>query len=162
LRSPYRRPQTGLWPMNRPPRRRAPPQAAPPRSTSTTRTRATGTPSRRPQPATRPPSMRTRTRATLSTNSLTSGHPQPPPAPFTRKRKDGSPLVWEGRVKFTNPNPALCGQTVTPLDANAAYLSALQTAHLPIRQITHNPNGVHEKYGTWSWDNPDNYGKGID
>ncbi|MCX3061374.1 hypothetical protein [Streptomyces beihaiensis] len=84
------------------------------------------------------------------------------PDPLVRRRKDGSPLVWEGRVKFTNADPALVGRPVTPLDANAAYLAALSTAHLPVRQITHNPTGVHERHGEWSWQDPDCYGKGVD
>jgi hypothetical protein len=42
---------------------------------------------------------------------------------------------------------------VTKLDVNASYLAALQSAHLPVRTVTHNPDG---------FDDLTNYGKGID
>ncbi|MFG3117447.1 DnaB-like helicase C-terminal domain-containing protein [Streptomyces sp. NPDC048197] len=74
------------------------------------------------------------------------------PEPLTRKRRDNADEVWEARPKFTNtlvPD----GTKVTELDVNAAYLAALQSAHLPIRTITHNPEG---------WDDLANYGKGMD
>ncbi|MYT29981.1 MULTISPECIES: DnaB-like helicase C-terminal domain-containing protein [unclassified Streptomyces] len=74
------------------------------------------------------------------------------PEPLTRKRRDNADEVWEARPKFTNTSVP-DGTEVTELDVNAAYLAALQSAHLPIRTITHNPEG---------WDDPANYGKGID
>ncbi|MEX2983953.1 DnaB-like helicase C-terminal domain-containing protein [Streptomyces sp. C36] len=74
------------------------------------------------------------------------------PEPLTRKRRDGADEVWEARPKFTNPS-VLSGTETTELDVNAAYLAALQSAHLPVRTITHNPEG---------WDDLANYGKGLD
>ncbi|WP_413796823.1 DnaB-like helicase C-terminal domain-containing protein [Streptomyces iranensis] len=74
------------------------------------------------------------------------------PEPLTRKRRDNADEVWEARPKFTNP-AVPDGTEVTELDVNAAYLAALQSAHLPIRTITHNPEG---------WDDLANYGKGLD
>ena len=74
------------------------------------------------------------------------------PEPLVRKRRDQADDVWEGRPKFYN-HAVPDGTPVTELDINAAYLAALQSAHLPIRTITHNPEG---------WDDLDNYGKGID
>ncbi|MCQ8834833.1 DnaB helicase C-terminal domain-containing protein [Streptomyces malaysiensis] len=74
------------------------------------------------------------------------------PEPLVRKRRDNADEVWEARPKFTNP-AVPDGTEVTELDINAAYLAALQSAHLPIRTITHNPEG---------WDDLANYGKGLD
>ncbi|MGC9542807.1 type II toxin-antitoxin system prevent-host-death family antitoxin [Streptomyces sp. UG1] len=74
------------------------------------------------------------------------------PEPLIRKRRDNADDVWEARPKFTHPAVPE-GTEVTELDVNAAYLAALQSAHLPIRTITHNPDG---------WDDLDNYGKGLD
>ncbi|MGW3570975.1 DnaB-like helicase C-terminal domain-containing protein [Streptomyces sp. NPDC000941] len=74
------------------------------------------------------------------------------PEPLVRKRRDNADEVWEARPKFTNP-AVPDGTEVTELDVNAAYLAALQSAHLPIRTITHNPEG---------WDDLANYGKGPD
>lgn len=74
------------------------------------------------------------------------------PEPLTRKRRDNADEVWEARPKFTNTSVP-DGTEVTELDVNAAYLAALQSAHLPIRTITHNPEG---------WDDLANYGKRLD
>lgn len=74
------------------------------------------------------------------------------PEPLIRKRRDNADDVWEARPKFTHPSVPE-GTEVTELDVNAAYLAALQSAHLPIRTITHNPDG---------WDDLENYGKGLD
>ncbi|MFE2675726.1 DnaB-like helicase C-terminal domain-containing protein [Streptomyces hygroscopicus] len=74
------------------------------------------------------------------------------PEPLVRKRRDNADEVWEARPNFTNP-AVPDGTEVTELDVNAAYLAALQSAHLPIRTITHNPEG---------WDDLANYGKGLD
>lgn len=74
------------------------------------------------------------------------------PEPLVRKRRDNADEVWEARPKFTNP-AVPDGTEVTELDVNAAYLAALQSAHLPIRTTTHNPEG---------WDDLANYGKGLD
>ncbi|MEV4505991.1 type II toxin-antitoxin system prevent-host-death family antitoxin [Streptomyces klenkii] len=74
------------------------------------------------------------------------------PEPLTRKRRDSADEVWEARPKFINASVP-DGTEVTELDLNAAYLAALQSAHLPVRTITHNPEG---------WDDLANYGKGMD
>jgi len=83
------------------------------------------------------------------------------PEPLIRQRKGNADEVWEGRPKFTHPDPNLRGQTVTPLDVNGAYLSALGSAVLPVRSITHNPTGRDSKGRNWSWENPDDYGRGV-
>jgi hypothetical protein len=74
------------------------------------------------------------------------------PDPLIRKRRGNADDVWEARPKFTNPNVPK-DMPVIELDVNAAYLAALQSAHLPIRTITHNPDG---------FDDLANYGRAID
>lgn len=74
------------------------------------------------------------------------------PEPLIRKRQDQADDVWEARPKFTHPVVPE-GVEITHLDVNAAYLAALQSAHLPVRTITHNPDGFEDL---------SNYGKGID
>lgn len=81
-----------------------------------------------------------------------TAHPKLPD-PLTRKRRDEADQVWEARPKFRHPDPLDDDQDVTELDVNAAYLAALQSAHLPVRSLTHNPDG---------WDDLDQYGKGTD
>lgn len=83
------------------------------------------------------------------------------PDPLIRKRKGNADEVWEARTKFTNPDPSLQGRMVTPLDVNGAYLSALGAATLPVRSLTHNPAGTDHRGRTWSWENPDDYGRGA-
>jgi antitoxin (DNA-binding transcriptional repressor) of toxin-antitoxin stability system len=83
------------------------------------------------------------------------------PDPLIRKRKGNADEVWEARPKYTNPAKQLRGQAVTPLDVNGAYLSALGAAALPVRSLTHNPNGTDAKGRQWSWENPGDYGRGA-
>lgn len=74
------------------------------------------------------------------------------PEPLIRKRQDQSDDVWEARPKFTHP-AVPGGAEITHLDVNAAYLAAMQSAHLPVRTVTHNPDGFEDL---------SHYGKGID
>ncbi|MCQ4079743.1 type II toxin-antitoxin system prevent-host-death family antitoxin [Streptomyces sp. RB6PN25] len=83
------------------------------------------------------------------------------PDPLIRKRRGNADEVWEARPKYTNPAKELIRQTVTPLDVNGAYLSALGAAALPVRSITHNPVVTDPKGREWSWENPDAYGRGV-
>ncbi|MFD5317355.1 hypothetical protein [Streptomyces sp. NPDC127098] len=59
--------------------------------------------------------------------------------------RDGADLIWEGRPKWRNraveSGPA---QTVTALDVNGAYLSALKT-HLPIGAPRHSSDGTYDR-----------------
>ncbi|MDT0267542.1 type II toxin-antitoxin system prevent-host-death family antitoxin [Streptomyces sp. DSM 44915] len=59
--------------------------------------------------------------------------------------RDGADQIWEGRPKWRNhtaeTGPA---RTVTALDVNGAYLSALKT-HLPIGTLRHNPDGTYDR-----------------
>lgn len=89
-----------------------------------------------------------------------TAYPQMPP-PLVRRRKGNADEVWEGRPKFTHPGQELHGRGVTRLDVNGAYLSALSTAMLPVRSVTHNPVGRDVKGRAWSWDNPDDYARGA-
>lgn len=80
--------------------------------------------------------------------------------------KHATEKVWESFPNYRHPDlpkhtklnglralTEFHGQPVTKLDVNAAFLAALQSAHLPVRMVTHNPEG---------WDDLDCYGKGID
>ncbi|MBL1067177.1 type II toxin-antitoxin system prevent-host-death family antitoxin [Streptomyces sp. 7-21] len=60
--------------------------------------------------------------------------------------RDGADLVWEGRPKWRNPTLHRRGprQTVTALDINGAYLSALK-CHLPIGKLVHSPTGEYDR-----------------
>ncbi|WP_165953874.1 type II toxin-antitoxin system prevent-host-death family antitoxin [Streptomyces sp. 8K308] len=59
--------------------------------------------------------------------------------------RDGADLIWEGRPKWRNriveSGPA---RTVTALDVNGAYLSALKT-HLPIGAPRHSTDGAYDR-----------------
>jgi hypothetical protein len=59
--------------------------------------------------------------------------------------RDGADQIWEGRPKWRNraveSGPA---RTVTALDVNGAYLSALKT-HLPIGTLRHAPTGEYDR-----------------
>jgi hypothetical protein len=89
-----------------------------------------------------------------------TAYPEMPP-PLLRRRKGNADEVWEGRPKFTHPDQGLRGSSVTRLDVNGAYLSALSTATLPVRSLTRNPVGRDAKGREWSWESPDDYGRGV-
>ncbi|SOD67022.1 hypothetical protein SAMN06297387_12836 [Streptomyces zhaozhouensis] len=59
--------------------------------------------------------------------------------------RDGADLIWEGRPKWRNQQvEAGPARTVTALDVNGAYLSALKT-HLPIGTLRHNPDSTYDR-----------------
>ncbi|MEO3756384.1 hypothetical protein [Streptomyces sp. B6B3] len=60
--------------------------------------------------------------------------------------RDGADQIWEGRPKWINPRIGRSGprHTVTALDVNGAYLSALKT-HLPIGRPRHSDSGEYDR-----------------
>ena len=65
-----------------------------------------------------------------------------------KPRKTDPDLVWEARPSWRHPGyrrtPDQDGLHVTPLDTNAAYLSALKV-WLPIGKLEHSTGGVHDR-----------------
>ncbi|WP_168220604.1 type II toxin-antitoxin system prevent-host-death family antitoxin [Streptomyces sp. RFCAC02] len=61
--------------------------------------------------------------------------------------RDGADQIWEGRPKWRNPGISRTGGTawsVTALDVNGAYLSALK-CHLPIGKLVHSTDGTYDR-----------------
>ena len=65
-----------------------------------------------------------------------------------KPRQSDPDLVWEARPSWRHPGyrrtPDSTGLRVTPLDTNAAYLSALKV-WLPIGKLEHSTGGVHDR-----------------
>lgn len=65
-----------------------------------------------------------------------------------KPRKTDPDLVWEARPSWRHPGyrrtPDSTGLPVTPLDTNAAYLSALKV-WLPIGKLEHSTTGQHDR-----------------
>ncbi|MBB0231332.1 helix-turn-helix domain-containing protein [Streptomyces calidiresistens] len=69
------------------------------------------------------------------------------PQIFERPAKGEANLIWEARPSWRHPGLRRSPDgplTVTALDVNAAYLSALKT-HLPIGRLEHTTGGGHDR-----------------
>ncbi|WP_182608209.1 DNA-binding protein, partial [Streptomyces alkaliphilus] len=69
------------------------------------------------------------------------------PQIFERPAKGEANLIWEARPSWRHPHLRRSPDgplTVTALDVNAAYLSALKT-HLPIGRLEHTTGGEHDR-----------------
>ena len=69
------------------------------------------------------------------------------PEIFTKPSKREADLIWESRPSWRHPGLRRTPDgdlSVTALDVNAAYLSALKT-HLPIGRLEHRTGGEHDR-----------------